>query len=49
MYPTASIPYFFKNCRVAALAPASEPELAPTPAPAPALVLHRLEHTCLKL
>ena len=41
MYPTASIPYFFKNCRVAALAPA--------PAPAPALVLHRLEHTCLKL
>ena len=45
MYPTASIPYFFKNCRVAALAPASEPELAP----APALVLHRLEHTCLKL
>ena len=47
MYPTASITYFFKNCRVAALAPASEPELAP--APAPALVLHRLEHTCLKL
>ena len=47
MYPTASIPYFFKNCRVAALAPASELELAP--APAPALVLHRLEHTCLKL
>ena len=49
MYPTASIPYFFKNCLVAAPAPAPTSKLEPEPAPAHVLVLHRLEHTCLKL